>query len=146
MKLYLMRHGQAENPDIDPACGLSPTGRIEVEQLAQRLAKQGIQLAEVYHSEKARAQQTALIMAKWLAPSITPRQRRGLKPNDDPSMLLPELECLDRDTLLVSHLPFVPTLLTELTGQPASMNFVPGMIVCLENSSGRWQVEWVESP
>lgn len=149
MKLYLMRHGQAASPDIDPQQGLSEAGRQGIEQLAQRLAAQGIRVDQVLHSEKTRARQTAEIMAAALAPDVSPQQRRGLKPNDAPSDFIPELECLQEDTLIASHLPFVPSLLAELTGsfnREQGMSFVPGTIICLTRQDAGWQLEWIDSP
>lgn len=150
MKLYLMRHGQAASPQVDPQQGLTDSGRAEIERLANRLAGQGIQFAQVLHSEKARARQTAEIMTSMLAPDVIPQQRSGLKPNDEPGLLLPEIETWQQDTLLTSHLPFVPGLLAELTGQPGylsqAMGFVPGTIVCLSKDKDNWQLEWIESP
>jgi len=146
MKLYLMRHGQAASPQIDPQKGLSDEGRAGIEQLAQRLAGQGVQFDQIFHSEKARAQQTAEIMASILARRVTPQMRSGLKPNDDPHLLLAEIEGWQQDTLITSHLPFVPTLLAELTGKPQGMGLVPGTIICLVKAKQAWQVEWIESP
>lgn len=150
MKLYLMRHGQAASPQVDPEQGLTEQGRVEIEQLANRLAGQGIQFAQVLHSEKTRARQTAEIMAGILAPGVSPRPRGGLKPNDDPGLLLAEIENWQDDTLVTSHLPFVPGLLAELTGQSAyraqGMGFVPGTIICLARQNDNWQLEWIASP
>ena len=149
MKLYLMRHGQAASPDIDPQQGLSPVGREGIERLAERLAGQGIHIDQVLHSDKARAQQTAEIMAAVLAPGVTPQMRRGLKPNDEPADFVPELECLQEDTLIASHLPFVPGLLAVLTGSfdlEQGMSFLPGTIICLSKAKDAWQIEWIESP
>ena len=146
MKLYLMRHGQAASPQVDPQQGLTGEGSADIAQLAKRLAGQGVQFDQVLHSEKARAQQTAEIMASILAPGVTPRMRSGLKPNDDPQELLPEIEIWHEDSLVTSHLPFVPDLLAELTGQPQGMGFVPGTIICLTKRKDAWQIEWIESP
>ena len=149
MKLYLMRHGQAARSDIDPQQGLTDAGKAEIDRLANRLAGQGICFDQVLHSEKTRAQQTAGVMANILAPTVAVKMRSGLKPNDNPAEWLPELEALDENTLIVSHLPFVPGLLAELTGtvdQVQGMGFVPGTIVCLIKQDSGWQLEWVESP
>lgn len=146
MKLYLMRHGQAASPQVDPQQGLSREGRTEIEQLANRLSEQGIQFSCVYHSEKTRAQQTAEIMASIITPDVAPKMCTGLKPNDDPRSLIPEIETWQEDTLVTSHLPFVPGLLAELTGQTQSMGLVPGTIICLVKENDAWQIEWVESP
>ena len=149
MKLYLMRHGQAASPEVDPERGLTSEGRKEIEQLAQRLVEKGITFGEVLHSDKARAQQTAEIMAAVLAPGVTPQMRRGLKPNDDPADIIPEIDCMTEDTLIASHLPFVPALLAELTGSfdPAQgMGFAPGTVICLSREDNGWQLEWLEAP
>ena len=146
MKLYLMRHGQAASPQVDPQRGLTSVGRAEIEQLAQRLLEQDIQLGQILHSEKARAQQTAEIMGRILAPQVIPQVHKGLKPDDEPGELLPEIESWQQDTLIASHLPFVPGLLAELTGQSPGMTLVPGTIVCLQKGSDGWQLEWSESP
>lgn len=141
-----MRHGQAASPQVDPEQGLTAEGRTEIEQLAARLATQEISPAHVFHSEKTRAQQTAHIMTNTLAPSNNPQMKKGLKPNDDPGDLLDEIESWDTDTLVVSHLPFVPGLLSLLTGQQYGMGYAPGTIFCLNKENGSWQIEWVESP
>lgn len=146
MKLYLMRHGQAASPQVDPQQGLSELGRTEIEQLANRLAGQGIRFSQVFHSDKARAQQTAEIMTSVLSPNVVPQLRSGLKPNDNPRDLLTDLESWHKDTLIASHLPFVPGLLAELTGKDQGMGFVPGTVICLIKDNGDWKIEWIESP
>ena len=146
MKLYLMRHGQAESPQIDPAQGLTAEGRADVEQLAKRLATKGIRFDQVLHSDKARAQQTATIMAAQIPTIHAPNLRSGLKPNDDPRPLLAEIEAWSDDTLIVSHLPFVPGLIALLTGDTALMAMIPATIVCLSKEGNQWRIEWVETP
>ncbi len=146
MKLYLMRHGQAASPQVDPQRGLTSAGRHEVEQLARRLQARGIHFEQVFHSEKARAQQTAEIMSGILAPEVTPRVHKGMRPDDDPSLLWPEIESWQQDTLIASHLPFVPNLLITLTGQPPGVAMVPGTIICLQKDSDDWRIAWLESP
>lgn len=146
MKLYLMRHGQAASPQIDPQQGLSPAGRLEIEQLAQRLSTKGIQFAQVFHSEKARAQQTAEIMATTISPKAAPTLRTGLNPNDDPRPLIPEINDWQMDTLIVSHLPFVPSLLSQLSGDTSLMAVIPGTLICLHKNGDNWVVDWVETP
>lgn len=145
MKLYLMRHGQAASPQVDPQQGLTPEGRVAIEQLAQRLAMQGVLFSQVFHSEKTRARQTAEIMTRVMAPNVAPQQRTGLKPNDDPQSLLSEIENWHEDTLITSHLPFIPNLLSLLTGDLQSIALIPGTVVCLVKENAAWRIEWVES-
>ena len=146
MKLYLMRHGEAASENIDPQQGLTTGGRAAIERLAQRLATRGIQFAQIFHSEKERARQSAEIMARILVPGIPLQQHPGLKPNDDARQLLPELEGWQQDTLITSHLPFIPNLLALLIGELQSLAPAPGTVVCLENETRGWQINWVESP
>ncbi|MFO7602276.1 MAG: phosphohistidine phosphatase SixA [Gammaproteobacteria bacterium] len=146
MNLYLMRHGQAADPLEDPQQGLTAAGRAAIEALAQRLLPRGVCFKQVWHSDKARARQTAEIMAAILAPGVTPRMRRGLKPNDDPADLIAEIERWDEDTLIASHLPFVPTLVAELTGQPVEMGLAPGTIICLQHQDPAWRIVWQAVP
>ncbi|MDH5446696.1 MAG: phosphohistidine phosphatase SixA [Gammaproteobacteria bacterium] len=146
MKLYLMRHGLASSPQDDPQQGLSPEGRAGIEALAKRLADQKVQFACIYHSEKDRARQTAEIMAAITSPQITPQLRSGLKPNDDPDDWLAEIDTLQEDTLITSHLPFVPGLVELLNGVPLDVAFVPGILICLQKQGSGWQVMWHMAP
>ena len=146
MKLFLMRHGQAASSDIDPKKGLSDEGKTDIEQLAHRLATQNVTFKKAFHSGKARAQQTAEIMANILAPEVKPEFADNLKPNDDPEKIIPDINCWQDDTLIASHLPFIPHLLMLLTDSNQPINFVPGTVACLTRISTHWQLEWVARP
>ena len=154
MKLYLMRHGEAAFKEDDPAQGLTPEGKRAIEQLAKKLAhnssrsptEQKIGFEQVFHSEKTRAQQTAVIVSSIIAPGVTPLYRENLKPNDDPKDLLPDIETWTQDTLITSHLPFIPSLLSLLTTDQQPVRFDPGTIVCLSKNNSEWHLEWVSKP
>ena len=146
MKLYLMRHGQAASVDVDPDQGLSSEGRAAIQQLAHKLKEQGVTFKQVFHSEKARARQTAEIMAGALSPDVTPTCRTGLKPNDDPAKLLADVDNWQEDTLIASHLPFIPYLLLLLTDNNQPASFGPGTIACLTKSASKWRLDWVTRP
>ena len=153
MKLYLMRHGEAASKEDDPNQGLSNSGKHAIEKLAHKLLhqthqakEQKINIEQVFHSEKARAQQTAEIMTSILAPGVTPHCRENLKPNDNPEEILSDIETWTTDTLITSHLPFIPNLLNLLTKHQQSIRFNPGTIVCLSKGNSNWNLEWVASP
>ena len=55
MRLYLVHHGEAVPPSVDPQRPLSDTSRTTVEQLAERAAQKGATPAVVWHSGKLRA-------------------------------------------------------------------------------------------
>ena len=154
MKLYLMRHGEAAFKEDDPTQGLTHEGKRAIEQLAKKLAQQSsrnpnkrkISIERVFHSEKARAQQTAVIMSSIIAPGVTPLHRENLKPNDNPKDLLSDIETWTKDTLITSHLPFIPSLLRLLTTNQQIVRFDPGTIACLSKNNTSWHLEWVAGP
>jgi len=150
MKLYLMRHGEALSADKDPEQGLTDNGKLNIQKVALQLHKNGVTFNHVLHSKKKRAQQTAGIMIQTIAPDITPVLHQHITPNDDPSLIIPEINSWDEDTLITSHLPFIPNLITLLTGIDSylsAITFETGTVVCLEktNHSG-WGIKWSIAP
>lgn len=150
MKLYLMRHGEALSPQVDPERGLTDNGKLKIESVANYLQQQGLMFQQVYHSKKKRAQQTAEIMTRLISPEITPAIHQNITPNDDPNLILSEIYSWDEDTLITSHLPFIPNLMTLLTGKDAFLTpitFETGTIICLQkNNSANWMLEWSTCP
>ncbi len=59
MHLFLVHHGEAVGPDIDPRQPLSPGGRADVDRGAALAAARGAKPLVVWHSGKLRARQTA---------------------------------------------------------------------------------------
>ena len=145
-----MRHGEALSPQVDPERGLSENGKQKIELVASQLKKEGINFKQIIHSKKKRARETAEIMARITSPNIKPLAHQHISPNDDPEFILTELNSWDEDTLVASHLPFVPNLITALTGQDAyltNISFETGTVVCLENNdNGAWSIKWSTSP
>jgi phosphohistidine phosphatase len=146
MKLYLMRHGQAANKDVDPEQGLTNYGKSAIEQLAHKLLDQGMRFSQVMHSEKTRARQTAEIMSHIISPDAALQQRKNLTPNSDPADLLEEINDWSDGTLVVSHLPFIPNLLKRLVDSHQVIALEPGTVVCLSKKGPQWQVDWIMSP
>lgn len=103
MNLYLVRHGEAKKELDDSARPLSARGREEVEMLGAYLSSQGIKVAEIRHSPKARAQQTAEILSHALSASAARVQ--GLLPEDDAAPIVASLLDETRDLMLVGHMP-----------------------------------------
>jgi phosphohistidine phosphatase len=148
MRLYLVQHGEALSKDVDPERALSDAGRADAERLASFLASRRLTINRVLQSGKLRAQQTATILARTLAPDIAPEQANGLNPLDDPQSLLRTIAGWQEDVLIVGHLPFLAKLVGQiLTGTDDSLvMFEPGTMVCLERSEDRWSVAWVVPP
>lgn len=150
MKLYLMRHGEALSPQLDPERGLTDNGKLNIETVAKYLKQNSLTFKHIYHSEKKRARQTAVIMANIISPDVTPALHQHITPNDDPHLILAKINNWNEDTLITSHLPFIPDLITLLTGKDAfltAITFETGTIVCLKrNNNSSWTIEWSVCP
>ena len=149
MKLYLMRHGEALSPQMDPERGLSKNGKLSVQLVATHLKKSDISFSQVFHSKKKRARETAEIMAQTLSPNTEIALRNNISPEDDPNIIYSEISTWNEDTLIASHLPFVPNLITLLTGKDAyltKITFETATLVCLEKEQGNWKISWSTAP
>ena len=150
MKLLLARHGLALDSDVDPQRALSAAGIAEVQQVARQLANAGIRPARVWHSGKMRAQQTAELLARALAPRAVPEQVTGLAPNDPVDEFAVDADVWQDDTLVVGHLPFMGRLLSLLlTGDAERLrcSFPAAGVACLErDGAGVWVLHWMLGP
>lgn len=148
MKLYCVRHGQAEKfPNEKGEQPLTPEGREEIQHLAKHLEKMGIKVSCVLHSGKLRAKETTEI----LSPSIL---LKGCKPEiysllgtDQPvQSLIDEIQNWQDDMMLVGHMPFISQLVSALVlGNDATqiIRFLPGTVVCLDRyEENRWVIDW----
>jgi phosphohistidine phosphatase len=138
MKLYLVRHGHAPLQMDDHGRSLSEQGRAQVKQLAQRLLEEGAANIAIYHSGLLRAQQTADILAQQLG--STPQQLAGLRPDDIVDIIVAEASTWQTDTLLVSHLPYLPQLLEALCPTGHYVEFHTATAVCLESTANGWRM------
>lgn len=149
MRLYLVRHGEAKPAEIDPSRGLTPKGVEETTKVAEFLAKGGLTVGEIYHSGKARAKETAAILASHIMVQRGVFDTDGLSPNDDPSIWAVRLARLTGDTMLVGHLPHLAKLASRiLCDDPKSpiIKFPNVGIACLSRSYEGWSVEWMVAP
>lgn len=149
MDFYLVRHGEAKPEHEDPRRPLSDQGRRDVEKLARALAARKINVAEVLHSDKLRARETAEVLADALSPERGTREIRGLSPEDDPMLARGDLEAAEEPLMLVGHLPHLSRLVSLLVrGDPEiqSVNFTPAAVVCLSHVGGIWELRWTLTP
>ena len=150
MRLYLVQHGKASPREENAQRPLTESGRREAQRVAEFIRPLGLDVAQLWHSGKTRAEQTAAIFAGVLTVADGPAARKGLKPNDNVALLRDELAVTSGDTMIVGHMPFVSRLATLLlTGyeSPPIVAFVNAGIVCLERTAdNRWQVEWSVTP
>jgi phosphohistidine phosphatase len=145
MDFFLVRHGQAKADHEDPKRPLSERGRIEVENVARAAAARRIQVAQIFHSDKLRAKQTAEILAQFLAPHLGLREIKGLSPDDDPEIAKAELEAADEPLILVGHLPHLGRLASLLISgdrERLAVGFQPAEMVCLSHLGKAWEMKW----
>jgi len=146
--LYVLQHGEALSKEIQPERPLSEQGIRDIRILARHMQNMGVQLGNVFHSGKLRAQQSAGLITETVSPEIHPLQAEGLNPNDDPTVILEDIERMDANILIVSHMPFVSRLCsTLLTGTTdAEFASIPGTLFCLEKADNRWRLAYMLRP
>ena len=144
MRLYLVQHGEAIGKDLDPDRPLSKNGRADVEGLATWLTEQGVAVARIVHSGKARARQTAELLGGLLTPGGEIHQQDGLVPNDSPAAFLDAMCDGDDDVLVASHMPFVARVLAlAIAKDPEQQlaDFQPGTVAGIQrDSEGNWRL------
>jgi phosphohistidine phosphatase len=149
MMYYLVQHGEAEPKSVDPSRPLTGRGRRETGQVAALATRLGLEVRQIRHSGKTRAEQTAAILGETLSPPGGVVAVTGLAPMDDAG---PVAAALARETgpvMLVGHLPFLARLAgLLLTGDPEHkiIQFRNSAIVCLAREEDGWLVAWILTP
>jgi phosphohistidine phosphatase len=144
-----MRHGDAVPEIMDAARPLSERGEREVERIVEQLKSQNVRVDAFLHSSKRRAQQTAEMVKKYLNSPGELMSKENLGPNDDPAYIFEELNKYVSDVMIVSHMPFLPNLLSRLMPDAAmggAGRFQTGSVAALEKTDGQWSLLWVMSP
>jgi phosphohistidine phosphatase len=143
VNLYLIHHGDAVGPDVDPLRPLSNVGRANVDRLAQLAARRGVKPAVVWHSGKLRAKQTA--EAFWRACNALAEfsATRDLQPDDPPQWMRDRLVGETRDILVAGHFPYLPRLRALLVNGLESDFPLHGVVALATVDEGEtWTEEW----
>jgi phosphohistidine phosphatase len=140
--LYLVHHGDAVGPEVDPRRPLSEHGRKRVVHLAAEAAARGAHPSVVWHSGKLRARQTAEEYWRACNALATFSATRDLQPEDAPQWIRDRLRGETRDILIAGHYPHLPGLLTLLTDR--SPGFPQHGVVALatEDEGKTWKELW----
>jgi len=151
MKLYLVQHGEAAAKTENPDRPLTRQGRQDVKRVAVFLHKAGIEVHQIRHSGKRRAEETAAILAEQLVPPGGTALLPGLGPDDDVRRVAELLNRETRPLMLVGHRPFMDRLASLLVaGSPdrSVVQFRPGGVVCLEqeHKTRAWSLAWAVTP
>ena len=115
MRLYLIRHAEAEPGRPDELRPLSPRGREQARALASRLADE--QLDAVLTSPLVRARQTAAVIAAAAALNAEVDER--LAPGASADELRAAVAGRGDRVATVGHQPDCGEIAAELTGGPA---------------------------
>lgn len=146
MALYVVQHGKSLPKADDPEKGLSEEGKRETDRIADVAKGYGVTVSRILHSGKKRARQTAERMASAICPDKEIQTRSGMNPLDDVAAFAADLP-LDRNIMLVGHLPFLEKLIGLLVCGDAARTVFKlqnSGIVCLdkvtdmENAVIRW--------
>jgi len=152
MQIYLVQHGESQPEEIDPERRLTENGARAVQRVADFLRTSGgLHVDAIWHSGKARAQQTAeLLGPATRAGEGALMQHDGLAPKDAVEPIKRELEQGNSNVMIVGHLPFLGRLAALLLTGNADNDVVAfqfGCVVCLKRGdSGRWKLEWMMVP
>jgi phosphohistidine phosphatase len=151
MKLYLVRHGEAKSKNDDPQRTLTADGLQEVRQVGQFLRPLALDVHAIWHSPKARAQQTAQALAPAVAAGAEFMEKRNLAPDDDVDDIAREIEAMPENLMIVGHLPFLEKLASKLIcgrEQCLSLDFKRSAVVALERPAPGepWVLAWMITP
>ena len=148
MQLFLVHHGDAVGPEIDPRRPLSDRGRSDVARLAQEAASRGVKPALVWHSGKLRARQTAEAFWKACNALAEFSATRDLQPDDPPEWIRDRLRGESRDILIAGHFPYMPRLLSLLiSAAPGTHSFPPhGLVALATEAEHGWKEMWRIEP
>ena len=149
MELYLVQHGEAKPEEDDPERPLTDRGRETVQQTAAFAAKARLQVSQIRHSGKCRAQQTAEILGEKLSPERGVVATSGLAPKDDVAPCAQALQAETEPLMIVGHLPFLARLASLLLAgdeERSVIRFQNAGLVCLTRDEDGWSAEWIVTP
>ena len=149
MEIYLVRHGEAVSEYVDPAQPLHERGHSEVSRLARHAARIGLSVAEIRHSTKLRAKQTAEILAAHLVPVRGVHEVEYLAPSADPGRAQDAVENATEPLMLVGHLPHLARLASLLLMGDAHreiVRFRTAAMARLERTDRGWALTWILTP
>lgn len=152
MNLLLVQHAQAKSKETDPERPLTKKGVQDIRRVGGFLEMStGLNVANVFHSGKTRARQTAEVLGEFLKPQEGVHEAKGLDPLADPAIWAQRLTTEEVDLALVGHLPHMSRIASLLlAGDPQKeiVAFQQGGVVCLTRTGegGGWSLEWMVTP
>lgn len=151
VKIYIIRHGNALSPEVDPERPLSLDGKNQVEKIGAFLKKNSVCVERIIHSGKRRAEQTACIIAQHIGYSDSMEVERGLAPNTPVKDMASFLKTTQGSVMLVGHLPFMSYLASALVSEQGMFPFMvfnEAAAACFtkEEKDKNFHLVWFVSP
>ncbi|MDE1481153.1 phosphohistidine phosphatase SixA [Xenorhabdus bovienii] len=153
MYIFIMRHGDAAlNSISDATRELTPRGQQESQEMACWLTQQEPDVDCILVSPYIRAKQTLKVVRENLALPGNEEELAELKPSGDVALVASYLQVLATQeynaVLVVSHLPLVGYLVSELCPEQTPPMFSTSSIACVEldPQTEKGRLLWQTSP
>lgn len=153
MQVFIMRHGDAAlEAASDSVRPLTHCGCDESRQMASWLNGQHVDIERVLVSPYLRAQQTLATLRDALTLPEGEEVLPELTPGGDPALVADYLQALGNEgvasALVISHLPLVGYLVSELCPKEAPPMFATSAIACVDvdPASGKGTLMWQITP
>jgi phosphohistidine phosphatase len=157
MRLYLLRHAQAEDTNPDESRALTRRGLRDVEKLGRQLRSvKGFKPRAIWHSPYVRATQTAQLLATELNFEGPLEIHQGITPYDSPGDFVDVCNELEESVVIVGHNPHLAMLAGRLLGTndfSVSIEFKKCAMLCLERHDAfnaelppLWTLRWFLVP
>jgi phosphohistidine phosphatase len=129
LRLFVVRHAEAEPGEPDELRRLSPEGRAQARALGERLAGEGVRAAAILTSPLLRARETGEALAGALG--CTSESSDALAPGATTATVRAAVTGRGETVLVVGHQPDCGRIAAEL-GDGTEPPFPPGGMVELE--------------
>ncbi|MBI2393443.1 MAG: phosphohistidine phosphatase SixA [Deltaproteobacteria bacterium] len=152
MKLYVMRHGPAEDnasDGLDSSRALTVPGRERVRNVARVLVQMGEAPRAIVSSPLVRSLQTAEIVATSVGLETAVEANRALAPRGHAHDMVRAFAAQSRKRLMVvGHEPDVSLLVAQLLDEGLPHGFMKGMVVAIRvpNEGGPCSLRFVLDP
>ncbi len=145
-----MRHGNSHSPSPGQPKALSLRGEEDTAKVGRWLRNKGILPKFIWHSPLPRAAQTAEILSEELG--LSPDFmiiKKELAPEGTATEIAREIHGLNKEILIVSHLPLLKSLLSHFLDpeiDPEAFDFSTSTLCALEIIKGKNQWLWSQHP
>lgn len=150
MKLFLIRHGDADMASNDDARRLSARGREEAATMGAWLKRYDLRLPTVWHSNKVRTQETASILNEHAGWGSTLLEVEGLRPNSEVGPIAMKVAADDKDLVIVGHMPFMSLMASAMVSEGGAQTYwdfeTCGVLVLQRAGDHQWIVDAYISP